>query len=308
MTKASVSQWDTTAANNTDIADIPLGENQMYPRDVNNAIRTVMAQVKATDWRRELLTANRTYYVRTDGSNSNDGLANTSGGAFLTIQKAWDTVCALDLNTFTATIQVADGTYTSGIVTSLSPFGGSVTVQGNSGTPANVVVSATSANAFAFNGPLSAVVTVKDMKIQTTTLGNALTLAASGKVLFGNINFGATASAYYHVFANGTGARIETSGNYAISGGAAVHIIAADGASINTDGRTVTLTGTPAFTTFAVGVRAGSVVARSVTYSGSATGTRYSATSAGGIDAGGGGASYFPGNAAGSATSPGWYV
>jgi DNA-binding CsgD family transcriptional regulator len=63
---------------------------------------------------REVLTANRTYYVRTDGSNSNDGLSNTSGGAFLTIQKAIDIVAALDLSIYNVTIQVGSGTYTSG--------------------------------------------------------------------------------------------------------------------------------------------------------------------------------------------------
>ena len=61
---------------------------------------------------RELLTANRTYYVRTDGSDGNTGLANTSGGAFLTIQKAIDTAAALDLSVYNVTIQLADGTYT----------------------------------------------------------------------------------------------------------------------------------------------------------------------------------------------------
>ena len=64
---------------------------------------------------REALTANRTYYVRTDGSNSNDGLTNSSGGAFLTIQKAIDTAATLDLNGHTITVQVGDGTYSESV-------------------------------------------------------------------------------------------------------------------------------------------------------------------------------------------------
>src|SRR3954447_13757840 len=90
---------------------------------------------------REQLSANRTYYVRTDGSDSNNGLANSSSGAFLTIQKAIDTVGALDLSIYNVTVQVADGTYT-GTVTVTGPWVGSGTVflQGNTTTPANVVI------------------------------------------------------------------------------------------------------------------------------------------------------------------------
>jgi len=45
MTKANIAQWDTTAANNTDINDISLAENVMKPPAVNNAFREMMAQV-----------------------------------------------------------------------------------------------------------------------------------------------------------------------------------------------------------------------------------------------------------------------
>ena len=54
----------------------------------------------------ETVEANGTdYYVRTDGSNSNDGTANDAGHAWLTIQYAVDSVNATD------TINVAAGTY-----------------------------------------------------------------------------------------------------------------------------------------------------------------------------------------------------
>jgi len=45
--KNSVADWSTTATDNDNIAGVPLAENLMYPRHVNNALRTMMAQLKA---------------------------------------------------------------------------------------------------------------------------------------------------------------------------------------------------------------------------------------------------------------------
>jgi len=46
MAKTAVSQWDTTANNNTDVGGISLAENVMQPPAVNDAFREIMAQLK----------------------------------------------------------------------------------------------------------------------------------------------------------------------------------------------------------------------------------------------------------------------
>ncbi|MCX7898545.1 MAG: hypothetical protein N2444_00380 [Methylocystis sp.] len=64
-----------------------------------------------------------TYYVRTDGSDSNNGLANTSGGAWLTVQRAMSTVAPGDI------VLVQPGTYSN---VGASNNNVSITVSGNS--------------------------------------------------------------------------------------------------------------------------------------------------------------------------------
>jgi hypothetical protein len=99
--------------------------------------------------------------------------------------------------------------------------------------------------------------------------------------------------------------------NYSVTGLALFHMNVSLGGLIQNSGATaVTLSGTLPFTTFANAGQSASITVPGVTYSvsGSVTGVRYSATLNGTIFTNGGGASYFPGGAAGSTSTGGQYA
>jgi hypothetical protein len=88
---------------------------------------------------RELLTGDRVYYVRADGSDSNSGLANTAGGAWLTLTYAWSFVAStLEQNGHKVTINVGTGTYDG--LTATAKATGEIWLVGNPTTPTNVIV------------------------------------------------------------------------------------------------------------------------------------------------------------------------
>lgn len=250
-----------------------------------------------------ILTANRTYYVRTDGNDSNTGLTNSSGGAFLTIQRAIDAVTLLDLSNYDVTIQIADGTYDGAVVASREWRGrGNVTLLGNTTTPANVVVKNTSGSAIqALDG---ARLTISGMELQSTG-GHGIVAATQGVITIGEgIRFGTCT--FYQISAHSYG---EVFGYvpYSIVGGASSHMVADRHGTIQVISVTVTLTGTPAFTYFAYATISGVLSTNGITYSGSATGTRYSISLNAVAYTNGGGANYFPGSIAGSTATGGQY-
>jgi hypothetical protein len=253
----------------------------------------------------QVLTAARTYYVRTDGSDSNNGLANTSGGAFLTIQKAINVVTPLNLNSFACTIQVGAGTYT-GAVSITTPFvGGVPTILGDATTPANVIISTTSSSAITVSN--NAVINISGLKIQTTTSGAGVSVASGAVVnMTGKCDFGACVLSHILVAGGGTFSSISIS--YNITGASATHVITGNVGNITISGGTVTITGTPAFATaFAYAQNVSVIQINGVTFSGSATGTRYSANTNSVIQTFGGGATYLPGNVAGTTGTGGQY-
>ena len=312
-----------TLTHNATTLILPTGANILTEADDVAEIETDgSGNVRVTDYQRksgkplandftnlrERLTANRTYYVRTDGSDSNTGLVDSAGGAFLTLQKSWDVVASLDLFIYTVTVQVRDGTYTGGINATTAPVGGgSVTIQGNSGTPSNVVVSTTSADAFKFNG-IYVNVLVKDLKVQTTTSGYGIQADGPGiNVSWQNIDCGACANDHIYLTSGASGV---VTGNYSITGAATSHIRLNRGALLASSSRTVTLTGT---LNFANGFIRADASAQAAYFSssftgGTITGTRYVLTMLGGVNTFGGGANYFPGNAAGTTATGAQYA
>ncbi|MBS0231878.1 MAG: DUF2793 domain-containing protein [Proteobacteria bacterium] len=253
---------------------------------------------------REILTANRTYYVRTDGSDSNAGLANTSGGAFLTIQKALDTVAALDLSIYNVTIQVADGTYTDQ-VSRKGPWVGSgvVTLQGNTATPGNCIISATSGHAISvLNG---ASLTIDGFELRTTTSGNCIDCEYGGNVTVGaHMRFGTSAGR--HMDAR-TGATIQAS-SYSVVGSAYTHLSGQEGGYMRVLNGTITVSGSPTFSQFAEASSCGVITVYTVTISGSANGKRYDAKLGSVINTFGGGANFFPGSTAGTTATGAQYA
>ena len=253
---------------------------------------------------RELLTANRTYYVRTDGSDSNTGLVDSSGGAFLTKQKAFDVIkSTLDLAGYTVTIKMVTGTYAGSLALSAWSGGGSVALEGDTANMDNVVLSA--ALGVTVASTFVGTFTVNYVKFTGTTI-NIDMVGGGGKIDYNNVNFAGAAVA--HIRVSNALAICEAKGNYAISASPSYHVIVEKGGWGTTGAFTVTLTGTPAWGTAFLSVdRQSHASSTAITFSGASTGKRYSATLNSVIETVGSGVSYFPGNSAGTTATGAQY-
>jgi hypothetical protein len=206
---------------------------------------------------REKLTTNLTYYVRTDGSDSNNGLVNSAGGAFLTVQKAIDVAAAFDLNGYTITINVADGTYnlSTGIITKTFVGDGTISLVGNTGTPANVLLRATSAIGIltCSHGPVK--YSVSGFKFDTNQATGivAIVMNNQSKLTCANIDFGAMSSnsdAGQHLNLDENSILTWTTG-YTVSGRFGRHFNLAGLSLMNCFNQTITISGSPSGTHWA---------------------------------------------------------
>ena len=253
---------------------------------------------------REKLTANLTYYVRADGSDSNNGLTDSSGGAFLTVQKAVDTAASIDLSIYDVTIYVGAATWTVPVTLKTLVGAGKCIIRGVNADMTSTVVHTTGASCFfgAFAGRYR----FEWLRMQATTSHYCISAFGGGAAVeWANVDFGPSAD--IHV-ACVSGARAESVGPYKISGGGYAHAAAYDNATLQLGAHTTTITGTPAFGAgFIVSDRGSSAVAVGPSFSGSATGPRYRASLNGSIHTLAG-ETFLPGNTPGIKETGGQYA
>lgn len=266
---------------------------------------------------RTKLTVATTFYVRDDGSNSNTGTADTAGGAKLTWQGAFDEI-SRNYDTggqvVTITNTQAAKTWTAGLDFSAGWLGeGQIIIDGGGAT--NTIFSVTGNSCFQTSGILpGAGVLLRDLKMITITSGNGIAHSGVGTIILGpGLEFGACADG--HIDALGSSAHIWmnalVSGHgtaYTISGGGYSHLFSYQGGNIEIiGGVAVTVSGTPAFTNFAECGLEALIRTAGTTFTGSATGQRYSVYLNSAIDTNNAGANHYPGNAVGTESSGGTY-
>ncbi|AXY83381.1 tail fiber protein [Acidovorax phage ACPWH] len=288
--KTWIKGWITSAdvglgnVNNTSDANKPISTATQAALDAKAAVAAV----------REKLTAARTYYVRTDGNDSNTGLANTVGGAFLTIQKAIDTAAALDIGIHSVAINVGAGTF--GPFSTKDPVGnGSVAVTGAGMGSTTISTSSGSCITAPLGSRKYSVAGFRLTTSDSSFAGNGLNIDINSQLSAGELDFGPCGN--FHV--NSSGMVILR--GYTISGPARVHWYASNGATVICAGWTIVISGSVSFSTaFAYADCMSLLRVNENTYSGTATGVRYQIFANSVLFVNGAGESYLPGNSAGS--------
>jgi hypothetical protein len=149
-------------------------------------------------------------------------------------------------------------------------------------------------------------VIIKDLELRTSS-GDALRIPSQGiKLQYSNLIFGAIAGSGIVCFAPGS--YVQCIGNYTINGNCQRHWNFQYNSFLRADGKTITLAGTPAFSIeFANADTGAGMIVNGNTFSGSATGKRYSSKLTGFIKVDGAGSTYLPGNVSGTTATGGQY-
>jgi hypothetical protein len=262
---------------------------------------------------RAKLTANTTLFVSTSGSDTgNVGISAASPFATAGHAYSWAQQ-VLDLAGVQLVISLAGGTYAQSIIVAGQLTGQNAPIVFSGAGSGSTTISVTAGGCvISLSG---AFITIENMTLSASG-------ASSGCIGAGGSSSGALATVFIgpgvtlgaavlaHIVAGQAG-MVMLSNSYSVTSGAQAHWFVQNNGMIQNGNTAITLTlsGTPAFSVaFATATAGGQINPSNVmTFSGSATGARYTISSGGSINTNGSGQSYLPGNAAGTGQTANYY-
>ncbi|MBL8577457.1 MAG: DUF2793 domain-containing protein [Mesorhizobium sp.] len=256
---------------------------------------------------RERLTANRTYYVRTDGSDSNGGLSDSSGGAFLTIGRANQAIGEIDLNGHAVTIDIGAGTFAEQVevpvVVGLTTYHYLI----YSGAGDTTIITSNLGYQGTIQARLGAGAVLQNCKIANPNANGygCLSLQRGWLRIGDGIKFGSCGGSCITV--QGSGSYVLSDASFTLDADVGCLVRAIDQGGIQIFGNTIAM-GTRTVMTTIEARNLGFVEVNSVTFTGTVTGKRYDVGNNALINTNGAGASYIPGNVAGDAWAGGAYA
>lgn len=265
----------------------------------------------------QLLSGDLTMFVGgTGASDTNNGLS--AGTPFATIQAALNSATHnYNFNGFALKLTVANGTYTPAagapavIFIPGNPVGCvGIVLTGNVLSPGSVTITGTNAlGLWCVNGSsitISGVTfTASGNGTSSPAQGYGILSQTAGTVSLANCAFGACSTG--QIFSS-QGGNVGVTGPASFTGSTPFSLGVGVGSLLSISGTTITVTGLNVSSAFAVAFGPAQISAIGNTFSGSATGPRYTATQNGVINTNGAGSTYLPGSTSGSTSTGGQYI
>lgn len=256
------------------------------------------------------VTGNLVFYVRPDGDDSNDGSANDAAHAFKTIQHSIDYISRnFNLGSYKATVNIAAGSYSEKVMLgSYNTGSGSIYLVGAG--VGSTIIAPPAGSKYVINSLAAAgVYTISGLTLDASALTSGANVVQVDK----GVNLYLSSVAMI-CGSDGSNIAAYVAGLLSLSS-CTITAISAYFAFFAHSGGTITIDGPLTINgTFVIVANCSynAQIFRNIStlpvISGTATGTRYSASYNAVISVVGGGASYFPGSIAGSTLAGGLYV